>query len=580
MSNSAIQPQATRRRWHLLLITIAFLIAVGWNLTIQSISNPDEPRYAAAVREILRGGDLFVPLFNGEARLQKPILYYWLSAGLAWVVMHAGLTVETALRLEPMWMGLLTAWGAYFLASRLVDRFAALVSTLVLITTNLFHNLSRELLTDMTLTACLTWFAVFLLAGISRQKAGRFSLHLFFLAYFSAGFACLTKGPILLLVFVLLPLFVWKFLQRKAPPRPRIGLWWGIPFSIAAGLWWYFLVIKLGQHTSYFFSADNLQRFTASKGHEHYIPFLYYFINLFESFAPWSLLIPFGIWWTIRTLRTHGLPTAPEHRLILCLGLVPIVILGFAPSKRHIYLLPMYPLLSIWIAWLYREACNATPRPGILKLVQLAFAIVALAALGICAAPLWMPHVGGTTNEVIFGSIFGAGMLLLALMAIGHVRNGFAARAGFCGVGIALLASVAFEGTARPIRERKLALRTFYSDIQKYANGRNILFHGLNANEAVWHLDQNDEHIDEITMREIPDNFLGKPDRLMLIPVASLVDTPLQDAVVWQSPILRRSNEDFVLVCSKPGVVLTEHQLDTFRNVKISKRKHGPLHGL
>jgi len=40
----------------------------------------DEPRYAQATREMVASGDWVVPSFNGEPRLHKPVLIYWLMA--------------------------------------------------------------------------------------------------------------------------------------------------------------------------------------------------------------------------------------------------------------------------------------------------------------------------------------------------------------------------------------------------------------------------------------------------------------------------------------------------------------------
>jgi 4-amino-4-deoxy-L-arabinose transferase-like glycosyltransferase len=39
--------------------------------------DPDEPRFAAATREMMTSGNYLVPVFNGAARWEKPILFYW-----------------------------------------------------------------------------------------------------------------------------------------------------------------------------------------------------------------------------------------------------------------------------------------------------------------------------------------------------------------------------------------------------------------------------------------------------------------------------------------------------------------------
>ena len=67
----------------LLALVAAYLLITAWNLNIQTIANPDEPRYAAAARTMLRGQtwhDWVVPFFNAQPRLVKPIFFYWLIA--------------------------------------------------------------------------------------------------------------------------------------------------------------------------------------------------------------------------------------------------------------------------------------------------------------------------------------------------------------------------------------------------------------------------------------------------------------------------------------------------------------------
>ena len=43
---------------------------------------PDEPRYARVAVEMSRSGDLVTPTLQGTPWLEKPILYYWLAAGV------------------------------------------------------------------------------------------------------------------------------------------------------------------------------------------------------------------------------------------------------------------------------------------------------------------------------------------------------------------------------------------------------------------------------------------------------------------------------------------------------------------
>ena len=63
---------------HLLLLTCVGAATFFVNLGGPRLWDRDEPRNAACAREMLERGDWVVPTFNGELRVPKPILKYWL----------------------------------------------------------------------------------------------------------------------------------------------------------------------------------------------------------------------------------------------------------------------------------------------------------------------------------------------------------------------------------------------------------------------------------------------------------------------------------------------------------------------
>src|SRR4029453_8648588 len=62
----------------LLLAALSFVASIGRG----AIADSDEAFYAEAAREMVESGDWLTPHFNYELRFQKPILYYWLAAGV------------------------------------------------------------------------------------------------------------------------------------------------------------------------------------------------------------------------------------------------------------------------------------------------------------------------------------------------------------------------------------------------------------------------------------------------------------------------------------------------------------------
>ena len=127
------------------------LIAGVWALTTlvglgsTSLSEPDEPRFAEATRQMFLRGDFLTPYFNGVPRFEKPILFYWMQA-LAFAVLGP---TETAARLPAAIGTLGVVFFMFLIGERLLTRRAALVGTLILATTFRFAIWSRQGLTDM-----------------------------------------------------------------------------------------------------------------------------------------------------------------------------------------------------------------------------------------------------------------------------------------------------------------------------------------------------------------------------------------------------------------------------------------------
>src|SRR5437899_7690898 len=61
----------------LLLCSVVF----WWRLGKLGLIDPDEPFYAQTAREMVATGDWMTPRIFGSPQFEKPILFYWLTAG-------------------------------------------------------------------------------------------------------------------------------------------------------------------------------------------------------------------------------------------------------------------------------------------------------------------------------------------------------------------------------------------------------------------------------------------------------------------------------------------------------------------
>jgi len=113
------------------------------------------------------------------------------------------------------------------------------VASVVLMTCYEFHKLSSELIIEMTLTAFLTWSWYFVLlaleritklnASTNRDRGGPATIPPLIGFYVCLGLACMTKGPLPVAGFLVLPLIAYLIMTKQLASLKRAGLWWGVP---------------------------------------------------------------------------------------------------------------------------------------------------------------------------------------------------------------------------------------------------------------------------------------------------------------------------------------------------------------
>ena len=225
---------------------LAALSAIYFFTTLNRLAelpllDPDEPRYASAGRTMSReAGEhaLLVPRFNGEPRINKPPLFYWLVA-LSDTL--AGGATESSSRAPSVAAGLLMLWGTVWLGARIFGRATGLLAGAVLLSTPLFLALSRCCITDMTFSFFMTGAFACLLAGMKRVggsasrrigddafaptqlAARRVDPRWGWYASIFLGLAVLTKAtPALLIV---LAVAIFRALELPRELRPRAARW-------------------------------------------------------------------------------------------------------------------------------------------------------------------------------------------------------------------------------------------------------------------------------------------------------------------------------------------------------------------
>ena len=565
----ALDTSPGRMGKYVAVLVCAYLVLGCWNLQRQTIASPDEPRYACAARQMIRSGDWIVPYFNAEPRLVKPIMIYWELAALGTLAQSTGMPMELAFRFGPLLMGMAAMLATFLLGTRMRGPRFGFIAAVILMTTFEYHKLSRELVCDMTLTAFLIGSWLCFVYAMERLEAGISASAPLLGFYLCLGLACMTKGPFVVAVFVVVPLVVYLWWTGRLSLLPRAGIFWGAPLALAIGMWWSFAISQRHLDAGSFYSKENISRFLGTKDHQSPWPFVFYLATLCGDFAPWVLLIPVAGWWSYTQFKTQSAATSTPLRsrfnslsdsakLLTCCLAIPFFFVGVSVSKRPLYLLPLYPYLAMWVAWLIDAAFLTQEGSSFCKrCANVLGAGVAVLFVGLAVAMHWAPQLAPKiapklkfqieSNEMWLASIILAGLALVAFSASQNLKIGQRYNAVLQVLAMAVAIIIGYEAIVTPIRERDADRIPFFAAVQDRVKDRPFVMFEDSPNEAVWYLDRKTK-IDDLTRPELKAQFFDKPGALMLAlvqdgPKTRVDPTLLSSMRVLGAPIQRGAKQ-------------------------------------
>jgi 4-amino-4-deoxy-L-arabinose transferase-like glycosyltransferase len=333
---------------------------------------PVEPRYAEIARVMFAKGEWIVPTINGDLYTDKPILYFWFVL----IASHlAGAVNEWTVRLPVALGGIGFVIATYYLGRDFFGPRIGLLGAAILATTARVIWEARWAHID----AIFCFFFLLSLYYGARAVLQTGHANKILLAYVFMGLATLAKG----LIGVVLPglLFVALMIARRdwrmlAAARLHLG----IPIFLLVVAPWLYLVSSAtdGRWLKDFIYIHHVQRYTAGEGHRQ--PIYYYFTTLPADLLPWTIFaIP-----ALLTYRHYRLVLADPARLFLILWFL-VVFLFFSASntKRDLYLMPLLPVVALFIAHYFDDLESGSLPQGALyrSLSLLFFALVAMAGM-------------------------------------------------------------------------------------------------------------------------------------------------------------------------------------------------------
>jgi 4-amino-4-deoxy-L-arabinose transferase-like glycosyltransferase len=403
-----------------LLVASAILLFV--DLGGSTIWDANEAFYVETPKQMVLAGDYVNPSFNGQPRFNKPVLSYWIVAGVYKV---AGVSV-TAERVAIAFGALLLIGATFVIGRTLGGPNAGVIAALVLASAPRVMLYSRRIFIDVWLATFLALALMCYVLAAAYPHRRRLSLAGMYVAI---GCAMLTKGPVAL-VLPGLALVIHLAMTRTLRDLRVMMIPAGILIIAAIVAPWYIADYHQHgwQHIRDFFIGENFDRYRETYGFQNR-PSWFYIPVLLSDLTPWSLFLPAAVWLAWRERR-------PDLRLMIIWIVVFAGVFSLSKTKQDLYIFPAAPAIAALIGVLIARSIDRVQSDGVERLARAGAVVtgVLLVTVGAFAAYVtwWTNDVPNLRQLAVAGAVLGVG---------GAVACGLALRARLLTVAVSLAAT-------------------------------------------------------------------------------------------------------------------------------------------
>jgi hypothetical protein len=412
-------------------VLVLSAVSASWTLSKKTLDN-HECFVSITTREMLESGDWSWPTCNGEPRLNKTPLSYWLVAGLAKIT---GEVDEFTARLPSVIFAVLSVSAIIYFLNQWLSLRIAVISAAVWATTLGYIRYAHNARPEMALTFfILLCFLSFYSAINTKTRKRQIAYMLVF--WVSFGLANLAKGPAPL-PLVLIPLFFYVSIFRQWKKLFNWVSVTGLIIFLAIVLPWPLAVANKLNWDLIVWKHEFVDRFlgdyaSGNKPFYYYLPVMFMFILPWVAFLPMALAAPFyRIWNKKRTVMQF-------FWLWFVVGLAFLTING---GKRQHYILPIMPAMAMLIGILIedmaftRKAYSQKQAGGLLRnhiIVIIAGAIIAPIVVLIIAdrGPI---HPAVTNSQILAAALILCAITIVVVVAAAIL---FAKRRPALGLGV------------------------------------------------------------------------------------------------------------------------------------------------
>ena len=327
-----------------LLLVVVFYFLLNFLPSFhRDLWEPDEPRFVLVAKEMVESGNFIMPHRNKKPYPDKPPLYFWTIVAASKIT--GGFNTPAGI-LPVATAGALSILLVFFIAIKLgFNEETAFAASIIFAASPKVWWQSSHAQIDMVL-AFLVYLSVYL-ALLYLEKNRELFLSL---SFFVMGLATLAKGPVGLIIplgsIIVYLLWTKKWGNTKVFTFKSI-----LSYLLPVGLWLALLIAQSlsGGNTAYLENIlfkQTVVRF--AKSWHHFQPVYYYLKVIVYDFFPWSIFLYYFLWHLWKNRKEYKL--SDREKFLLSWFLFTVAFFSLPSGKRGLYILPMYPAMSILVA--------------------------------------------------------------------------------------------------------------------------------------------------------------------------------------------------------------------------------------
>ena len=417
-------------------------VTASWTLSEKTLDN-HECLVSVTAREMLESSDWVWPTYNGEPRLHKTPLSYWMVAGLAKIT---GEVDEFTARMPNVIFAVLSIAAILYFVNQWLSFRIAVLSAAVWATSLGYIRYSHSARPEMALTFfIMLCFLSFYSAITTRSRKRQVAYMLVF--WMSFGVANLAKGPAPL-PLVLMPLFFYVAVFRQWKQIPKLLPVIGTVVFLAIVLPWPLAIAHRLNWDLGVWKREFVDRFLGSYARGDY-PLYYYLLIMFKYITPWVAFLPMALAAPFYKVWNKKQPAMKFLWLWFVVGLAFFTISG---GKRQHYILPLMPAMAILIGILIEDMVFVR-RAFTLKQAKdvLRNHIVVIIA-GAIALPIYL---AATNSQLLADGIILSitTIVITAVVAILFAKRKHTFACGTVFAGIAVLVMISYVSFINPLEK-------------------------------------------------------------------------------------------------------------------------------